>query len=194
MGSIALPETVPETGPEQAEIDGTEDSSDTRAVTDHPIAVTAALTGAGIGGRVMLQHIPSVEPLIAVAVAIGFYNGARHGIAAGATGYYLSNFLVFGGQGPWSLFQLIGGAGAGLIGALAGRHMNNRMAYLGALLGGVLAFELAVNMWTLVPSSLIGGGVTTVLAAAPFILAHGISTIGFGAILYGTRTRIGLDR
>lgn len=156
--------------------------------------IVSALTGTGIVSRALLQSFPSVEPLIAVAVAIGFYKGPRYGIAAGASGFYLSNFLVYGGQGPWSLFQLLGAGAAGLIGALGGRFGDGRVVFFGSMIAGVFGFELAVNAGSVTMASLFGGGIGMLVAAVPFVVIHLVSTCGFGMMLYGSARGIGLDQ
>jgi len=158
----------------------------------HALKAVAALTVSGVAGRVALQHIPSVEPLIAVAAATGFYFGPRYGIAAGGSGYYLSNFLVFGGQGPWTIFQVLGAGSAGLIGGTLGKASNGRVTFLSSLFVGVAAFELFVNLGSLTFATFTGLGLSYLVSAFPFTVTHLVSTVGFGLILYGSKERIGL--
>ena len=158
-----------------------------------PLIVTAGLTSAGIAGRAGLQHIPSVEPLVAVAVASGFYFGTKEGLIAGASGYYLSNFLVYGGQGPWTIFQVLGAGLAGLSGSIFGKYFDGRTAFFSSILVGVTTFQLIVNIGSL-GLSFSTGGLTYLAAAAPFAFTHYASTIGFGLILYGSKEKIGLYR
>ncbi|MDY6776656.1 MAG: hypothetical protein SVQ76_00960 [Candidatus Nanohaloarchaea archaeon] len=148
-----------------------------------PVAATAALTGLGVLGRSAFQHVPSVAPLVAVAVAAGFYGGARHGLASGSTGYLASNFLVWGGQGPWTAFQVGGAALAGTVGAFLGRISGRRGAFLASLVAGTLAYEAAVNLGSLLYMPWLG--VAGLAAAVPFAAVHLASTIGFGSILHG---------
>jgi hypothetical protein len=163
------------------------------SVSISPLLATTGLTAAGIAGRAGLQHVPSVEPLIAVAVASGFYFGAKEGFMAGASGYYLSNFLVYGGQGPWTIFQVAGAGLAGLSGALLGKSFDGKIAFFSSILVGVTAFELLVNLGSL-GFSFSTGGLTYLVAAIPFTFTHFASTIGFGLMLYGSKEKIGLYR
>lgn len=158
------------------------------------LAVTAALTAAGIAGRAALQHVPSVEPLTAVAAATGFYFGMRKGVLAGASGFYLSNFLVYGGQGPWTVFQVLGAAAAGVSGGIIGKASEGRYAFLSSALIGVITYELFVNLGSLTFASFTGIGAAYLASATPFVLIHIASTIGFGLILYGSKEKIGLYR
>ncbi|WEL23849.1 hypothetical protein [Candidatus Nanohalovita haloferacivicina] len=156
-------------------------------------AVTAVLTATGVAGRVALQHVPSVEPLIAVAAATGFYFGMREGVAAGATGYYISNFLVWGGQGPWTFFQVLGAAAAGVTGGLAGNISKGRNAFLVSTAVGLVVYEVVINLAS-VGFMASGFSFAFMAAALPFAFAHLVSTVGFGLILYGSKEKIGLYR
>lgn len=169
------------------------ESTDTGIDTD-VLKTTAVLTASGIAGRVALQHIPSVEPLVAIAAATGFYFGTRQGMIAGGTGYYLSNFLVYGGQGPWTAFQIVGAAAAGASGGLIGKVSEGKYAFLSSAMVGVLMYELFINIGSLGFASFTGMGLAYLAAAVPFTVTHIASTIGFGLILYGSREKIGLYR
>ena len=164
------------------------------------LLVLATITAVGIFGRVIFQFIPSVEPLTALAIAIGYFYGLRYGIFVGAVGFFASNFFVWGFQGPWTIFQVIGAALAATAGALVGRLPNakNRMkTFVIALALGTIAFEIAVNIgWGLMLS--IFAPVNTMMAlmalsfigALPFAVIHVASSIGFGAILYEFRDKL----
>ena len=162
------------------------------------LLILSAITAVGIFGRVAFQFIPSVEPLTALAIAIGYFYGVRHGIFVGAVGFFGSNFLIWGGQGPWTVFQVLGAALAATAGALIGRLPNarNRMkTFIIALALGTILFEIAVNIgWGLMLSIFAPLSTTMALSfigALPFAIVHIASSIGFGAILYEFRDRLG---
>jgi hypothetical protein len=169
------------------------ESSDSGINTD-VLKTTAIITATGVAGRVALQHVPSVEPLIAVAAATGFYFGTKEGMIAGGTGYYLSNFLVYGGQGPWTAFQVAGAALAGASGGLIGKASEGKYAFLSSAVVGVLIYEILVNIGSLGFASFTGVGIGYLAAALPFTATHIASTIGFGLMLYGSKEKIGLYR
>ncbi|MFB6174614.1 MAG: hypothetical protein ABEJ87_01400 [Candidatus Nanohalobium sp.] len=155
-------------------------------VTVKALTATAALTASGIIGRVALQHLPSIETVLPVAIAVGFYAGRKQGIASGLTGFYITNFLIWGGQGPWTFFQM---AGAGLA-ALSASYMSNissgKKMYFSSLVVGTAAFELVINFGSLFFSPVALFSIPSYLmAAVPFALTHLVSTVGFGVTLYG---------
>lgn len=155
-------------------------------ITTKALTATAALTASGIIGRVALQHVPSVETVLPVAIAVAFYAGKKQGLASGMTGFYATNFLVYGGQGPWTFFQVAGAGLAALSAAYMGRISSGRKMYFASLVVGTAAFELAINAGSLFFS---GVGLLSMpvylLAAVPFALTHLASTVGFGVTLYG---------
>ncbi|MFB6292497.1 MAG: hypothetical protein ABEI58_03825 [Candidatus Nanohaloarchaea archaeon] len=165
---------------------GTGESSDTGSTYRTAVKMTAVLTAAGIAGRVALQHIPSVETVLPMAVAAGFFYGSRYGFASGAAGFFATNFLVWGGQGPWTVFQVLGAGAAGASGGLMGVLSERPEAFFASLVAGTLIFETAVNLGSLAYTPWAAASPLTYLAAAlPFAGIHIASSIGFGSIIYG---------
>ena len=66
--------------------------------------------------RVPMQVMPNVEPLTFFAILAGWLFGKKKGIVTGVSSLLISNFLVFGGQGPWTIFQAVGFGIAGFLG------------------------------------------------------------------------------
>jgi len=158
------------------------------------LKVMVALTAGTIAGRVALQHVPNVSPVIAVTAASGYYFGIREGVVTGASAYYLSNFLVYGGQGPWTFFQVAGAASAGLAAGIMGKKLSSKLAYLTSVLVGVLLFQISVNIGSLTYAAFTGMGLAYLASAVPFALTHISSSLGFGLMLYGSKEKIGLYR
>src|SRR3989344_1371577 len=63
--------------------------------------------------RIPMQVVPSAEPITFFAILSGWLFGKKKGFITGALAGYLSNFLMFGGQGPWTIFQMLGWGIAG---------------------------------------------------------------------------------
>lgn len=164
--------------PEVLENDYSSSESFARTVT-----AVAALTAAGITGRVMLQHFPSVEPLVPAAIASGYLFGRSAGFASGFTGFVVTNFLVWGGHGPWSFFQVFGAGLAGYSGSMFSGY-GSRKGFFASMIAGTLIYEAVVNLGSLYYMPL------GILGALPFAAIHLSSSLGFGAILYGFRTDI----
>jgi len=112
------------------------------------LAIFLGLMGAAVAGRVALQWVPSVEPIIPLAIIAGMLFGAREGFALGAGAYTASNFFVWGLQGPWTIFQALG---AGIAGALGGlligktkKHSSRDLIIISVI--GTALFELIMNL------------------------------------------------
>ena len=110
------------------------------------LAIFLAALGAAVLGRVALQWVPSVEPIIPIAVAIGMIYGAKEGFMLGSSAYVISNFFVWGLQGPWTIFQAIGAGLAGALGGIFGRgKSNNWKDLLVWSIIGTVVFEVIVT-------------------------------------------------
>lgn len=157
------------------------EESDAGAVIKASTA-TALLTSVGVLGRVALQWNPSVETVLPLAVAAGFYGGTRHGLASGAAGFFATNFLIWGGQGPWTVFQCLGAGLGAASAAYFGKVSTSGKSFAAALISGTLIFEIFVNAGSLLYMPF---GTASLAAALPFAGIHLASSLSFGAIIYG---------
>ena len=152
------------------------------------IAAVMLLTAAGVLGRVALQYVPSVEPLTPMAVLIGLLFGPFAGFASGASGFYASNFLVWGGQGPWTVLQCAGAGLAGALGGLAGKGNRSPLAAVAATICGVLLYETVVTLGSAALVSLSAPfAFLYVLTSLPFSFVHLTSSTGFMLAFYACK-------
>ncbi|MBI2578894.1 MAG: hypothetical protein HYW26_04230 [Candidatus Aenigmarchaeota archaeon] len=143
------------------------------------------LTGIGVLGRAAFQFIPSVEPLTPLAILVGFFFGPVAGAVSGASGFYASNFLVWGGQGPWTLFQAAGAGAAGFVGGIFGFFSRSRTSAVIATFLGIAAYEIIVTASLgFLMSFSIAFTALYMLTSLPFSLVHIISSVGFVIAFY----------
>lgn len=130
--------------------------------------------------RVPMQAVPSAEPLTFFAILAGWLFGRKKGFLAGASSLYISNFLMFGGQGIWTLFQAIGFGAAGFIGGFLRKKASVFEAVIYMIIA-TLIFEIVINIGSLFmfPFSIF----TLFLTALPFTLIHLISNSIFALFL-----------
>ena len=83
----------------------------------NPLAMLAILAIFGIGGRVLLEPLPNIQPVTVIVLLAGIYYGAPRALALAAIIALVSNVAVLG-HGPWTLFQVAGWGTVGLAGAL----------------------------------------------------------------------------
>lgn len=137
-----------------------------------------------IGGAVLLrvpmQALPSVEPLTFFALLAGWLFGKKKGAITGASSLYLSNFFVFGGHGPWTIFQAIGFGAAGFLGGFLRKKASIFETITIAVIA-TLIFEIVVNIGSVFVFPL--GIFTLFLTALPFTLVHLVSNIIFASFL-----------
>ena len=149
-----------------------------------------ALTSLGILGRAVFQFIPSVEPLTPLTILTGFLLGPISGFISGVTGFYLSNFLVWGFQGPWTIFQCLGAGLAGLIGGLIGKlGKKSRTKFLISTFIGIIVYEIivTVSMGVMFSFPFL---LFYIITSIPFCLIHLSSSLGFSLSFYEFKEQI----
>ncbi len=97
------------------------------------LVTLAVLCAIGVASRVAFIMVPHFKPVIGIVMITGMAFGARAGFITGAMTAFVSNFMF--GQGPWTLFQMLG---YGMGGALAGlaqkyRFIDNKKRLLSTL-------------------------------------------------------------
>ena len=141
------------------------------------------LTSFVVGGallRIPMQAVPSAEPLTFFALLSGWLFGKKKGFMVGAASLYLSNFMMFGGHGIWTIPQLVAFGAAGYIGGF----LRKKASVVECIGYGVLAtivFEVVMNFGT--PWMYAGGILISLFAAIPFMLTHLLSNSLFAIFL-----------
>lgn len=141
--------------------------------------------------RVPMQAIPSAEPITFFAILAGWLFGKKKGFLTGAAAGYLSNFFMFGGQGPWTIFQMLGWGIAGFLGGFI-KDIKPKKNYflfwlksiLPVLMIAVIAtliFEVIMNVsWVFFfPYSIFA----LFLSGLPFLFIHLVSNVLFASFL-----------
>lgn len=132
--------------------------------------VLAALTGGAVLLRKAMEPMPNVEPVMFFAVLAGWLFGRKKGLAVGASSAVLSNLIMFGGQGPWTIFQAIGWGAGGYLGGFLPKKAR-WYHVTGIMLLATLVYQLGMNIST--PLFFPIGATLTILAlAVPFIFAQ----------------------
>jgi uncharacterized membrane protein len=126
--------------------------------------------------RKAMEPWPSVEPIAFFALLAGWLFGSKKGAITGISALYLSNFIMMGGHGLWTVFQALG---FGLIGYLGGfaRIVKVWWAGIAVMLVGTIAYELIMDISTLVYMPI--GLVAAFVGALPFTITHVVSNVAF---------------
>ncbi|MBL7050977.1 hypothetical protein ISS04_02315 [Candidatus Woesearchaeota archaeon] len=146
------------------------------------------LIGLMFGGallRIPMQSVPSAEPITFFAILAGWLFGKKKGFLTGAGALYVSNFFMFGGQGPWTIFQALGFGVAGFFGG----YLRKKAKWFEIMIvAGIatLAYEIIVNFGTLMfmPFSIFA----IFFTALPFTLVHLVSNVIFSLGLGKAKT------
>ena len=137
--------------------------------------------------RVPMQAIPSAEPITFFALLAGWLFGKRKGFLVGAGALCASNFLVFGGQGIWTIFQALGFGVAGMLGGFLGKKAG-LWKVIGVTALATVLFEFIVNVGSIFmfPFAVF----SLFLTALPFSLVHITSNACFAFLLPKTKKLI----
>lgn len=147
------------------------------------ILIILSLITIAVLGRILLQPLPSIEPITFIALLAGSLFGIKKGMSVGASSWYLSNFFMFGGQGPWTLVHVLSGIISGALGGIMLKKPTIIKSILVITLSTII-FELAINTMS---GLLFYGILTSFITAIPFSITHLISNTIFGSILPKSR-------
>ncbi|MDO8647070.1 MAG: hypothetical protein Q7R70_01485 [Candidatus Diapherotrites archaeon] len=141
-------------------------------------------------GRVALQWVPSVEPIIPFAVMAGILFGMKEGFMLGGSAYLISNFFVWGLQGPWTIFQALGAAIPGLAAGFYAKFRKiGTKEFVILTVAGTLFYEALMNIsGAFMGIGLLGAfGIFTLplyfLTSLPFSIAHTATNAAFAKLL-----------
>jgi len=125
----------------------------------------AGLMAAAIAARVALQTLPFVEPITLATLLAGTLWGRKKGAYFGASIMFLSNFAVFGGNGPWTVLQCVGMAIAGTIGSKL--LVTGRRTAIVAAVTATTVYDMITNtLWIAMV------GPVALVSALPIYLLH----------------------
>ncbi len=135
-----------------------------------------------IGLRVLLQPLPSVEPLLGGVVFMSYFFGLRESLFFSLYAYGVSNYFMLGGNGVWTIFQTISAVITSLLSYFF--YFTFRFSFKMYVFVSFLCafiYELILN----VSMSLLSlqNPFTYFMYSVPFSIAHIFSTVFF-AILF----------
>ncbi|MBI3036552.1 ECF transporter S component [Candidatus Woesearchaeota archaeon] len=122
------------------------------------------------------SSLPSVEPITFFAILTGWLFGPIKGFTVGSSSLFLSNFMVLGGQGLWTPFQMVGFGAAGFLGGFL-RKKASIIEVAAVTLAATALYEIFINF-----ASILFGGYSIFAAfifSIPFSLAHIGSNFAF---------------
>ena len=141
--------------------------------------------------RIPMQAVPSAEPITFFAILSGWLFGKRKGFLTGAAAGYLSNFFMFAGHGPWTIFQMLSWGIAGFLGGFI-KGIEPKKNYFLFWLKSIVPILLVAIISTLIFDSIMNLSwalffpysiFALFLSGLPFLLIHLISNVTFSLFL-----------
>jgi len=149
------------------------------------MACVATLSAIGGAVRVPFAGIPGLQPTTLIAAVSGYALGPVNGFTVGAMSAFISNFFL--GQGPWTLWQMLGWGLCGFFFGLLKKgntKIHNIIFVVLCGLWGYIYGEI-LNMWYVVayvnPIN-IKTIMASILLSFPQDTAHAIGNILFAAV------------
>jgi energy-coupling factor transport system substrate-specific component len=154
------------------------------AMGSKEVALVAMLGATAAMLRVPFAAIPNVQPCTYLVICTGMVFGPVAGFVVGAETALVSN--IFLGQGPWTLFQMVGWGLAGLSAGCFRHMLKTRPMMVGfGLLWGYL-FGAITNVWywtAFVYPLTVRSFVATQLMTFWFDTLHAVANVVFLALL-----------
>jgi energy-coupling factor transport system substrate-specific component len=167
-----------------------------KAIDSKHMAAVSTLAAIGAASRVPFAVLPGLQPTTFIVCISGYVLGPVNGFMVGIMAPFISNFFL--GQGPWTLWQMIGWGLCGVFFGLA-RFINKNMnIYFFAILCGIWGYIYGIiqDMWYVVafikPFN-FKAVLTGVVASFYFDTLHSIGNIIF-TLTFGKKFILILER
>ncbi|MGI5880766.1 MAG: ECF transporter S component [Syntrophomonadaceae bacterium] len=110
------------------------------------LILIATMSALAAVSRVLFAAIPSVQPATFIIMITGYVFGPVIGLAVGMLTAFVSNMFL--GQGPWTLWQMLGWGLCGIAAGWLGKNNQFRLLPFLVLSGlAGLFFGLLMNSW-----------------------------------------------
>jgi len=155
------------------------------SVSSKEIALIGILSAITAASRIPFAALPNVQPCTFLIAATGIVFGPLAGVMVGSMTAVVSNMFL--GQGPWTVWQMVGWGLVGLIAGLIGERFPNvgvlGLAVLGVVFGILYNTLLDFSSWIW----LYGLDTTKFLLVfslgLPFGILHSIGNVIFSIVL-----------
>ena len=153
--------------------------------TSKEIMLVALMTAFSVCGRIMFSFIPFFKPITAFTIISGMYLSAPAGFICGSFSALIS--IIYFGQGPWTLFQMISWGLIGFISGVIGEKLLEKRIILViyAFISGVL-FSLIMDLWTVLNIDKefnFSRYIIQLISSFPIMIIYSLSNIVFLILL-----------
>jgi energy-coupling factor transport system substrate-specific component len=157
-----------------------------RSLDARKVAAIAALSALGGVLRVPFAAIPGLQPTTFITAVAGYTLGPVNGFMVGGMAAFISNFFL--GQGPWTLWQMLGWGLCGVFFGVLKNIMKRDSILLFAIICGIWGyiFGIILDMWYIVafikPMNW-GAIIAGIAASLSFDTIHSIGNVLFSLLL-----------
>ena len=160
------------------------------------IAFVSMVIGLGAAGRVLFALAPNISPVDWLTLCTGIVFGPVTGFTVGAGTMLISNFYL--GQGPWTVYQMVGMGLLGVVGGILGRWRSRigtkSLVFIGLIWGFIYGI-ITSFFWVLMISSILNWASfsTYLVSGLPFYILQGVGNAMLLMFL-GGRTLVVFER
>ncbi|MBC7107498.1 MAG: ECF transporter S component [Methanomassiliicoccales archaeon] len=155
------------------------------SVSSKEIALIGILSAITAASRIPFAALPSVQPCTFLIAATGIVFGPLAGVMVGSMTAVVSNMFL--GQGPWTVWQMVGWGIVGLIAGLIGERFPNvgvgGLAGLGVVFGILYNTLLDFSSWIWLYSLDTTKFLLVFSLGLPFGILHSIGNVIFAIVL-----------
>jgi len=157
-------------------------------ITSKEVALIGILAAITAASRIPFAALPNIKPCTFLIIVTGLVFGSLAGAMVGSMTALVSNF--FFGQGPWTVWEMMGWSMVGIVAGYVGRRYPNfgvkEIVLLGIVLGVaynlLMDFSSWITFYRADPDLLI----PTFVAGIPFGILHVIGNVIFALVLGAT--------
>jgi energy-coupling factor transport system substrate-specific component len=121
-----------------------------KSIDSRKMAGIAALAALGAASRVPFAAIPGFQPTTFITAVSGYVLGPVNGFMVGSMAAFISNFFL--GQGPWTLWQMLGwgicGVFFGFLGMIKKRVSRIPFTVICGIWGYI--YGIMLDMWYII--------------------------------------------
>lgn len=154
-------------------------------ISSKEVALVGILGAIIAASRIPFAAVPSIQPCTFLIIAVGLTFGPLSGVMVGSLTPAVSNLFL--GQGPWTVWQMVGWGLVGLASGYIGRKwpdLDVRMiAVLAFVMGILYSLFQDVGSWVWLYGLDVNKFIAVMTVGLPFTIAHAIGNVFFALVL-----------
>ncbi len=154
-------------------------------ISSKEVALVGTMGAIIAASRIPFAAVPSIQPCTFLIIAVGLTFGPLSGVMVGSLTPAVSNLFL--GQGPWTVWQMVGWGIVGLASGYIGRKWPDLdvrlIAALAFVMGIMFSLFQDIGSWVWLYGLDVNKFLAVMTVGLPFTIAHAIGNVFFALIL-----------